>query len=422
MNNVEQPLLLVIDDETAILTTLKEALEDEQFRVETLIDASKALDKIGELLPDIVILDIFMPPHNGIKILENIKREYPTQKVIMISGYGTISIAIEAVQKGAFDFIEKPLNLDEILNKISFLKNQGLTNSHPPVEYDVSMHGLVGQSALFGELIRHANLVAPLRVPLLIYGGPGSGKTLFARYIHHKNNFDPSSFMTLTCTALQALPHNLSSHRGSVFLKHIHELDSRLQNDVYEYLKEEHPHQKFIASSSVNLFDKVKNKTFNRSLFCMLHASSLEIPPLIKRRCDIPLLANHFMHETNHKYGVSVSLSAKALRFLRNFEWTGDVAHLKACIDVVVGAVGSTQSILDVSDFYDFMPSQPAEHIEQQMYTRFHSLDDATTSFQQRYLHHLLKIHRYDVAQLAEFLQMPLTKLHTKMSELNINQ
>jgi DNA-binding NtrC family response regulator len=270
--------------------------------------------------------------------------------------------------------------------------------------------------------MHHTNLVALLRVPLLIYGAPGSGKTLLAHYIHHKNGFDSSTFITLNCTTLRELPRNLNKHQGSIFLKNIHELECSLQNDMYTYLKEEHPHQKFIASSSINLFELVKRRTFNRSLFCMLHASSLEIPPITKRRCDIPLLVTHFIHEANQKYGVMVTLSPKALRFLRNFEWKGDVAHIKTCIDVVVGALGSTHTTLDANDFYEFMPSQPTEQLEQQVYTRFHSLDDATHSFQQRYLHHLLKIHRYDMVQLADFLQMPVAKLHAKMAELNINQ
>ncbi len=422
MNTTEQPLLLIIDDETAILETLKEALEDEHYRIETLADASKALDRIGELLPDVVFLDIFMPSHNGIAILERIRHEYPAQKVIMISGYGTIPIAIEAIQKGAFDFIEKPLNLDEILNKISFLKK---AHSHQIAPQQLNQTNfscdIIGASALFCELMHHANLVAQLKVPLLIYGNPGSGKTLLARYVHHKNGFDNSSFMTLSCATLRQLPPHLADHHGSIFFKNIHELDTKLQSDVVEYLATERPHQKFIASSSLNLFARVKTGSFNRSLFCLLHASSLEIPSLIKRRYDIPLLVEHFLSKSNQKYGTATTLSPTALRFLRNFEWKGDVAQLQTCIDVVVGALGTTHKTIQASDFCTLIPSQPTDQLEQQAYTRFSSLDDATHSFQQRYLHHMLKLHRYDTAQLADFLQMPLATLHAKMAELNIS-
>ena len=157
----KKPLLLIIDDEESILKMLKESLEDENYRVKTLIDGNKALDTIGKILPDLVLLDIFMPNCNGIKLLEKIKKEYPQQKIIMISGFGNISIAIEASKKGALDFIEKPLNLDEILMKISFLKEEkSEKNSEISVAENLESYGIIGQSYLFQELVQQIKQVS----------------------------------------------------------------------------------------------------------------------------------------------------------------------------------------------------------------------------------------------------------------------
>ena len=124
MANSNQPLILIIDDEQAILKTLQDALTDEDYKVITLDEGQKALHTIGEIIPDLILLDIFMPNCNGLKLLSQIKKEFPDQKIIIISGFGNIPIAIEAIKNGAIDFIEKPLNLDEILHKISFLKEK----------------------------------------------------------------------------------------------------------------------------------------------------------------------------------------------------------------------------------------------------------------------------------------------------------
>src|SRR5579862_5254167 len=139
---IDNPFILVIDDEPAILETLKDSLEDENFRVETLSDGTKALDVIGKIVPDIVLLDIFMPNCNGIELLTKIKTEYPQQKVIMISGFGSISIALDAVKKGALDFIEKPLNFDDVLAKLLFLKSENLNIQENILEEDYERYGI----------------------------------------------------------------------------------------------------------------------------------------------------------------------------------------------------------------------------------------------------------------------------------------
>ncbi len=198
------PLILVIDDEATILTTLKEVLEDEGYRTETLSDGNKTIQTIGKLIPDLVLLDIFMPNCNGLELLEQIKKEYPHQKTMIISGFGNISIAIKAVKKGALDFIEKPLNLDVILSKIDFLKNKKNKQSKKNTRNNQRKNnGIIGSSYLFLELIQQINLIKNLNFSLLIYGEHGTGKTLFAKYIHKNSSLKNEEFVTINCSNLQ---------------------------------------------------------------------------------------------------------------------------------------------------------------------------------------------------------------------------
>ena len=197
------PLILIIDDEDAIIKTLGNLLEDDGFRVVSVSDPRLAIKFVGELIPDVVLMDVFMPGLNGIDLLTLLKKEFPSQSVIMISGYSTISIALEALKAGAADFIEKPFNVDELIKKI----NKELARNN---EIDVAANnvfsnekqaifGLVGASALFCELIQQAELVARLSLPILIYGGTGSGKRQLAHFIHYVNLNGGKALAELDC-------------------------------------------------------------------------------------------------------------------------------------------------------------------------------------------------------------------------------
>ena len=257
-----RPLLLIVDDEPAILHTLKQALEDEQYTVETLADGQQTLDKVGALVPDLVLLDIFMPQCNGLELLSNIRREYPAQKVMMISGYGTVAIATEAIQKGASDFIEKPLNLDEILDKIAYLKTPHKTKSLPKANdvtsYDFQRLGIVGASSMFAELMQHASLLAPLDLPVLLYGPRGSGKTLIARYLHTKSAQTKNLFNVLDCAtkpSTNVLARALAT-KGTLVLKHIDALSCEGQALVYLALTTDALSCRVVATSTPELFKK----------------------------------------------------------------------------------------------------------------------------------------------------------------------
>jgi DNA-binding NtrC family response regulator len=421
-----RPLLLIVDDEPAILHTLKQALEDEQYTVETLANGQQTLEKVGALVPDLVLLDIFMPKCNGLELLVNIRREYPAQKVMMISGYGTVAIATEAIKKGATDFIEKPLNLDEILDKIAYLKNPNKTKELPKandaVPYDFQRLGIVGASSMFAELMQNISLLAPLNLPVLLYGPRGSGKTLVARYLHAKSTQAKGLFNIVDCAtkpSAQTLAAALANS-GTLVLKHIDTLSQEGQALVYQAMTTHTLPCRIVATSTPDLFKRVHSGMFNASLFGILQAAPIEIPSLNKRRYDIPLLVSHFMNESNKLHTKSLTATTAAIRLLRNHYWIGDVAELESFIEILVTTTPNRNTTIDAADVCRLLPENNIAFVEEQLYTRFASLDHATQTFQKRYLKHLLTTHRYDTQHLASFLKIPITQLHDTMVKLEI--
>lgn len=423
------PLLLVVDDELTILKALKEALEDEKYQVETLSDGSKALDLIGKLIPDLVLLDIFMPNVNGLKLLEKIKIEYPQQKVMIISGFGNIQIAIEAVKKGAIDFIEKPLNLDEILTKISFLKSSDETNTQlSDSQLSLHSHNIIGQSYLFLELVQQISQIARLKLPLLIYGQHGTGKTLISQYIHYLNKFPEDNFFKINCSTLteksfsESIKENFSETDCTLFFKNIEYLNIKQQKKLLSFLEEpQNKNIKIIASSCTPIFDLLKTEKFIEALFHKLNVTPIEIPPLNKRRYDIPLLIDFYLKKFNEKYKKSITLNTRSIRILRNHNWTSNVTELRILLEKIVSTNEQDSYVVPPNQINDFLSEKKAQIIEEQSFLRFNSLKEATLEFEKNFLIHLLRKNRYDLKQVCDQLNLTTIQLRDKMLKFNIN-
>jgi len=419
---INNPLLLIIDDEPAILQTLKESLEDEKFRVETLNEGTKALDVIGRLVPDVVLLDIFMPHCDGIDLLTKIKKEYPQQAVIMISGFGNIPIALDAVKKGALDFIEKPLNLDVILTKLSFLKKDPINSQPEKTDAEDYEHfGIVGKSYLFKELMYQVSHLTKLKLPLLIYGPTGSGKSVIVNYIHNKSPYAAEKFTTFLCSTAYQIDETLFKTPGTLFLKNIDQLSPALQKTVLAYLEFQTPSSpRIIASASRPLFNCVKDGSFNASLFNKLNITPLEISSLNKRRYDIPLLVDHYLKQVNAQHNKSLLFSNTSLRLLRNHDWKRNVTELKELMHTLGALTSHDQKVIDHQTLLDLLNEKEITFIEEQSFLRFKSLQEASETFERNFLLYLLKKNRYDLNQISDRLNMKLPQLRDKMLALNI--
>ena len=444
------PLILVIDDEATILTTLKEVLEDENYRVETLSNGNKTIERIGKLIPDLVLLDIFMPNCNGIKLLEQIKKEYPNQKVMMISGFGNISIAIEAVKKGALDFIEKPLNLDEILSKIDFLKNKNIKTKKNRFINKLEDYGIVGNSYLFLEMIQQVNQIINLNYSLLIYGEHGTGKTLLAKYVHKNGPLRTEEFVTINCSnsqekeIIEKINNFYTNKKGTIYIKHINNLPLSTQKSLLKILDNKtSKHQRLIASSIKPLFELMKAGQFNSSLYHKLNITPLEIPALNKRKYDIPFLCDYFLKKENRKHKKSMVLNTRSIRLLRNHHWEGNVTQLKNLIGQIVASANSEENtqpspkamagtasvetfnvdgncVIDIQDIINHLGEKQTQLIEEQSFLRFASLKEATNQFEKNFLLHLIKKSKHDIKQISNRLDLTPIQLRDKLLKFNI--
>lgn len=421
---INAPLILIIDDEQAILQTLQAALEDEGYRVHTLDDGKKALDVVGTLIPDLILLDICMPNCNGIDVLTNIKKEFPQQSVIIISGYGNIPVAIDAIKKGARDFIEKPLNLDEILSKIEFLKHAPATTTLSQYKPSLSQYGIMGESSLFFELINQANRLAPHTFPVIIYGEYGTGKTTLARYIHKKSPYAQKDFCVVDCTDTQNFTEKLVSAfvvtNGTVYLQHVEQLSREHQQILVRTLKTHTDAHRIIASACKPLFNLLREERFDATLFYELNKAPLEIPPLRKRSYDIPLLLNHYCTQANTLYKKSIVLNAQSIRILRNYTWPGNVTELKNTCAQIVVASDTPNTVVTPEHLVSLMGETKTQLIEEQTFTTFSSLSTATNAFEKNFLLYLLKKSYYNTEHISQRLNMSHTQLKNKLLELNI--
>lgn len=428
------PLILIIDDEQAISKTLQESLEDEGFRTSAINDGNKALGVIGDLVPDMILLDIFMPNCNGLELLTNIKKEYPNQKVIIISGFGNISMAVEAVKNGALDFIEKPLNLDDVLSKLAHLKKSNSTPNATTskdaslIKEELVKHGIIGESALFNELITQVNNISKLKYPLLIYGQHGTGKTLLSKYIHDVSPLKKMPFSIINCSSEIKLSLDPGKLNGTILLKNIDTLDAEnqklllrfLENSIYQE-KNMRNEIRIIVSSSSPLFKLVQNQTWNSQLFHKLNITPLEIPSLSTRRYDIPLLANYFLDEANKKFDKNTTLCNLSIRYLRNRDWSENITSLKNFIYNIVELSENTDAQVLLAEIEPLLPEQEIEFVEEQTFLNFKSLDEATGVFQKRYITYVIKKNNFDLDQVADKLKLSASELKTKLSELNIS-
>lgn len=421
---MNKPLILIIDDEEAILKTLKEALTDEMYHVETLSQGQKALELIGKIIPDLILLDIFMPNCNGLNLLSQIKKEYPHQKVMIISGFGNIQIAIEAIKKGAIDFFEKPLNLDEILNKISFLKEKTEPISKNETDKkSLNECGISGESNLFMELISQSEKLAPHSFPILITGEHGVGKSILARYIHKKSNLSNEVFEEINCEEEpeEKIKKEFSGDKPkTVYLKHVDKLSESDQKTLLQEI-EKNKLIRIIASSRSSLFKMMHNKKFNESLFYNLNKAPLEIPPLRKRPYDIPLLVNTYLEKYNIEYKKRIVLSTQSIRILKNYKWPGNVEELKNKVKKIIICSHDTHKVITSQDLATIIGERKVDFVDKHLIMNFGSIEEATTEFKRKFILYLLQKNNYNIDEVSGRLSITPVQLKNKLLELNIS-
>jgi len=366
------PKILVIDDERAIRNTLKEVLEYESHEVDVAEDGPTGIALFESTGYDIVLCDIKMPKMDGIEVLQRINEINSDTPVVMISGHGNIDTAVDAIKKGAFDFLEKPVDLNRVLITIkNALDRSTLITQTKNLKKQVSKrYEIIGESEGIKKVTEMIDRVAPTEARVLITGPNGSGKELVAHQIHEKSNRSKGPFIEVNCAAIpsELIESELFGHEkgsftsaikqrigkfeqangGTIFLDEIGDMSLSAQAKVLRALQENkitrvgsdkdiQVNVRVIAATNKNIREEIDKSLFREDLYHRLSVILIHVPTLNERASDIPLLANHFNQLICDEYGMSPKKITKdAITELQKIKWTGNIREFRNVLERMI--------------------------------------------------------------------------------------
>lgn len=367
--------ILIVDDEKSIRRSLRDVLEIEKYKVDEAVDGLDALVKIKQGKFDIVILDIKMPKLDGLEALDRIQLLTPDTPVIMISGHADIDVAVEAVKKGAFDFISKPLDLNRLLitlrnamDKNSLIMDKKVLQKK--VTRSKKVTEIVGESKPILEIKETIEKVAPTDARVLVNGQNGTGKELVARWIHEKSARREEPIIEVNCAAIpsELIESELFGHqkgsftsahkdrkgkfelanRGTLFLDEIGDMSLSAQAKVLRALQENtitrvggdksiNVDVRVIAATNKDLRSEISKGRFREDLYHRLAVIIVKVPSLNERADDIPLLVNHFVKDICGEYKITPKkVEASAIKLLQKVNWTGNIRELRNVVERLI--------------------------------------------------------------------------------------
>ncbi|PRZ02093.1 sigma-54 dependent transcriptional regulator [Marinilabilia salmonicolor] len=364
--------ILVIDDQKSIRNTLKDILEYEKHEVVLAENGAEGLEQFSGAKFDVVLLDIKMPEMDGMEVLDKMMQTAPDIPVIMISGHGNIDTAVEAIKKGAYDFIEKPLDLNRLLVTIkNAIDKKELVSETKVLRRKVSKtFDMIGESEPIMQIREMIDKVAPTDARVLITGQNGTGKELVARWLHEKSNRAAQPFIEVNCAAIpsELIESELFGHEkgaftsahkqrkgkfeqangGTIFLDEIGDMSLAAQAKVLRALQENVISRvgsdkdikvdvRILAATNKNLQDEIKESRFREDLYHRLSVIIIQVPTLNERKDDIPLLTDHFNSLICKELGVQPkSFDESAVKELQKINWTGNIREFRNVIERLI--------------------------------------------------------------------------------------
>ena len=376
--------ILVIDDERSIRNTLKEILGFEGYDVELAENGALGLEMVKTTDYDIILCDIKMPEMDGIEVLGKIMEIKPETTVVMISGHGNIDTAVEAIKKGAFDFIVKPLDLNRLLITIRNAGDKSLLVKETIVlkQRVYKQYEIIGESPQIKKVLEMTDRVAPTDAKVLITGANGTGKELVARRLHQLSARAEAPFVEVNCAAIpsELIESELFGHEkgaftsairqrkgkfeqadsGTLFLDEIGDMSYSAQSKVLRALQENiitrvgsdtpiKVNVRVIAATNKDLAEEIKNGNFREDLYHRLSVILIHVPSLESRKEDIPLLANYFIEQICSEYGQPPKeIEEEAIEELQHHQWTGNIREFRNVIERLIILCNKTITREDV--------------------------------------------------------------------------
>lgn len=445
--------ILLVDDEESILQTLEGIFSDEGFEVTSAISGSQALEKIEEVMPDLVLLDIWMPGMDGIEALVKIKDAYPNLQVVMMSGHGSIETAVKATKLGAYDFIEKPLSLEKLLLSVNNALDYNSLEEEISLFKEKQKFSITGHGKAVTELREQIRIVAPTDAWVLISGENGTGKELVAHTIHRLSKRNHKPMVEVNCAAIpeeliesELFGHEKGAftgasgmrkgkfdlaHEGTIFLDEIGDMSLKAQSKTLRILQEKKFERvggvktikvdvRVLAATNKDLEAEIEKGTFREDLYFRLNVIPIRVAPLRERVEDIPELVEEFLREFSLSTNIEKKeFSEEAIKVLQKYEWPGNIRELKNLTERLM--IMTKDRVLLAKDIPS--PYNASFDVEHNLMTAFSSgkLREAKNEFEKAFIENKLKECDGNISQTAEAIGVERSNLHKKIKAYGID-
>ena len=449
MAETTKATVLVVDDEEGILETLAGILEDERYEVVTATSGKQALSLVKELLPEVILLDVWMPAGiDGLETLKGIKEITLNSAVIMISGHANIDTAVQATKLGAYDFLEKPLSLEKVLILIKrALEKQMLERENIELKATISQAWeIVGESPGMISLKKDISKAAASKSRVFIFGESGTGKELVAKSLHWTSERKDGNFVEVNCAAIpheliesELLGHEKGSFTGAferskgkfeiadggtLFLDEIGDMSLSTQAKILRVIETQEFQRvggnkkikvdvRIIAATNKNIQEEIKKGNFREDLYFRLNVIPICVPPLRERKDDILRLAEYYLEKFARQYGQKTKKMSKTTQnALMEYTWPGNVRELKNMIERF--AIMNPSEVIDIKHILPFRETKTD-------YYSFKTLREAREQFEKDFILKKLQENNRNISKTAEDLEIERSNLHRKIKALGID-
>ncbi|MDD9912501.1 MAG: sigma-54 dependent transcriptional regulator [Alphaproteobacteria bacterium] len=437
--NINQHEILIVDDEADIRTSLSGILEDEGYRIRTAESGQKALDMITEKVPNLVLLDIWMEGMDGLEVLSRLKRRVPDLPVVMISGHGTIETAVQATQRGAYDFIEKPPQVERLLLTIgrAIRESQLSKENFLLRSRSGEVQELLGVSSEIATVRQTIKQVAPGESRVLVNGESGTGKEVVARLVHQASRRVNNPFVALSPAAVTEQTFEMAlatmvarAKGGTLFLDEVSDLTAPMQARMLKFLQDgvlpdpntgvpTEADVRVISATSKDLKPLIDQGKFRADLYYRLSVVPIEMPPLRIRSMDIPAMAQHFLKVLSPDASSVPRIAPATMAVLTSYSWPGNVRQLRNLIEWLIIMHPGKVVVPDM------LPPELTQNetLDDNMMEAAATLPlrQARELFEKNYLSNQLLRFSGNVSRTADFVGMERSALHRKLKSLGVD-